>query len=208
MRHNMKKLLIPAFACIAAMLTACGDDSSSSANDAAESSSSVAAESSSSNRTLEPVGDLVCVSAKDTTTMLWYVYEGADSALEVTKIEYPIEYEEAIEECEGPFAEKAKEQNVDCDSAIATINPPKTMNFDSFKALMTEECFDEKVINAVDLTDPNEAPENVNLWKMIKKAAETIESISNAIRGGIHHFIPIPDLLSPDWPKDSLIAGR
>ena len=172
--YGMKKLLIPAFACTAAMLIACGDDSSSSANDAAESSSSVAAESSSSNRTLEPVGDLICISAKDTTTMLWYIYDEQDSTLEVKKIEYPIKYEEAIEECEGPFAEKTKEQNVDCDSAIATINPPQNMSFDSFIALMTEECFDEKVINAVDLTDPNEAPENENVWKDVKKAASKI----------------------------------
>jgi len=37
----MNKLLIPAFACTAAVFIACGDDSSS-ANDSAESSSSVA----------------------------------------------------------------------------------------------------------------------------------------------------------------------
>lgn len=166
----MKKLLIFAFACTAAMLIACGDDSSS-ANDC-ESSSSVAAESS-SDWAHEPLGDYACVSAKDTTTMLWYVYEGEDSALEVTKIEYPIEHEEAVEECEGIFAENAKEQNVDCDSAIATINPPQNMTFNDMISLMTEECFDEKVINAVDLTDPNEAPEN-SLWKKIKRFSKQI----------------------------------
>ncbi len=151
------------------MLTACGDDSSSA--NSAESSSSVS--SSSDKLAHEPIGDYACVSAKDTATMLWYVYEGEDSALEVTKIEYPIEYEEAVEECEGVLAEKAKEQNVDCDSAIATIDTLKTMTFDALMSLTTKECFDEKVINAVDLTDPDEAPEN-SLWKKIKKAAKKL----------------------------------
>lgn len=179
----MKKIFyITAFACTAAMLIACGDDSSSASSEAgesfssvvAESSSSVAAESSSSDKLAhEPVGDFACASAKDTTTMLWYVYEGPDSALEVTKIEYPLEYEEAVEECEGLFAENAKDQNVDCDSAIATINLPQNMTFDALMSLTAKECVDGEVINAVDLTDPDEAPEN-SLWKKIKKAAKKI----------------------------------
>ncbi len=157
----MKKLLIPAFAC-AAMFTACGDDSSS-ANDSSSiadaSSSSVVAESSSSDWAHEPIGEYLCISS-DTTSILWYIFEGPDSAMEVSKYEYPREYEEAEKICEELQAEKPEEQKVNCDSAIATINPPKTMNFDSFKALMEKECYGGWAINAVELRDPDEAPEN------------------------------------------------
>ncbi len=157
----MKKLLIPAFAC-AVMFTACGDDSSSTSSEAAESSSSVVAESSSSDWAHEPIGEYLCISS-DTTSILWYIFEGPDSAMEVTKYEYPRGYEEAKKICEELQAEKPDEQKVNCDSAIATINPPKTMNFDSFKALMEKECYGGLAINTVELTNPDEAPENGNL---------------------------------------------
>ena len=164
----MKKLLIPAFVCSAAMFIACGDDSSSASSEAAESSSSVVAESSSSDWAHESVGEYICLSDKDSTTIHRYAFEGPDSAMEVTKYEYSRGYEEAEKICEELQAEKPEEQKVNCDSAIATINPPKTMNFDSFKALMEKECYGGWAINAVDLTDPDEAPEN-DFWSIIKK---------------------------------------
>ena len=156
----MKKFLIAAFACTAAMFTACGDDSSS-ANDAAESSSSVAAESSSSDWAHEPIGDYVCFSAKDTATFLGYAFEGPDSAMEAIRYEYPRVDIDGVEKvCEEAKANKTKEQEVVCDSIVEISNSLKTMTFDSLKALMTEECKEGSIKNTVDLTDQDEVPEN------------------------------------------------
>ena len=158
----MKKLLIPAFACTAAMLIACGDDSSSASSEAAESSSSVAAVSSSSDWVHEPIGEYVCVSAKDTATFLGYAFEGPDSAMEAIHYEYPRVDIDGVEKvCEEAKANKTKEQEVVCDSIVEISNSLKTMTFDSLKALMTEECKAGSIQNTVDLVDPDKAPENV-----------------------------------------------
>ena len=164
----MKKLLIPAFAC-AAMLTACGDDSSS-ANDAAESSSSVAAESSSSvvaessssDWAHEGVGVFACFSASDSTTGLKYSFEGPDSAMEVARYIYPKLSEDVDKVCEEAKANKTDDQEVTCDQRVEISNKPKTMTFDAFKALMTEECYNGIAINLVHMTDPDKAPENTS----------------------------------------------
>ncbi len=172
----MKKLLIPAFVCTAAMLTACGDDNSSSASSEAvessssiadASSSSVAAESSSSDWAHEDVGSYLCLSDKDTATVLGYAFEGPDSAMEVIRYEYPEMLEDIDNVCEEVEEENCKHIDEISDSL-------KTMTFDSLKALMAEECYYELIINAVDLTDPDEAPENDSLWKKIKRAAKKI----------------------------------
>ncbi len=157
----MKKLLIPAFACTAAMLTACGDDSSSASSEAVESSSSVVAESSSSDWAHEPIGGYACVSAKDSTTILRYSYEGPDSAMEVASYVYPKLGEDVEKVCEEAKANKTKEQEVVCDSIVEISNSLKTMTFDSLKALMTEECKAGSIQNTVDLVDPDKAPENL-----------------------------------------------
>ncbi len=143
----MKKLLISAFACTAAMLIACGDDGSS-ADDTTDSSSSVADASSCSN-VIESGSSIFfhqkgcgipCISAKDTTTMFLYSYEGPDSAVTVTKYEYPIENKEAVENCLEAFAEKTDEQKLDCDSVITTINPSQNMTYMDLISLVEKEC--------------------------------------------------------------------
>ena len=154
----MKKLLIPAFAC-AAMLTACGDDSSS-ASDAAESSSSVAAESS-SDWAHENVGADFCISASDSTTLLRYAFEGPDSAMEVIRYVYPNVFEDVEKVCEEAKANKTDDQEVTCEDDVEISYQPKTMTFESLKALMTEECYKGTIKNEVDSTNPDEAPENM-----------------------------------------------
>ncbi|GEM_PF-1146087 len=165
----MKKLLIPAFAC-AAMFTACGDDSSS-ANDAAESSSSVAAESSSSvvaessssDWAHEGVGGYLCLSDKDSTTILGYAFEGPDSAMEVASFANPkiLElYEDVEKVCEEAKANKTDEQEVTCGDYVEISYQPKTMTFESLKTLMEKECKAGSIMNDIDMTDPDVAPEN------------------------------------------------
>lgn len=136
----MKKLLIFAFACTAAMLTACGDDSSSTDSEIVESSSSNVIESGSSIFFHQKGCGIPCISAKDTTTMFLYSYEGPDSAVTVTKYEYPIENKEAVENCLEAFAEKTDEQKLDCDSVITTINPSQNMTYMDLISLVENEC--------------------------------------------------------------------
>ena len=176
MWHNMKKLLIPAFAC-AAMFTACGDDSSSANSDvtessssvAAESSSSVTAESSSSDWAHEDVGVFACFSASDPTTGLKYSFEGPDSAMEVVRNIYPKLNEDVEKVCEEAKANKTDDQEVTCDSFIVKISDqPKTITFDSFKALMTEECYNGIAINPINTTNPDVAPENGDIDELKK----------------------------------------
>ena len=171
MEYGMKKLLIPAFVCTAAMFTACGDDSSSANNEVVESSSSVAAESRSSNVAEssssdwahESVGGFLCASASDSTAMLRYEYEGADSAMEVVSYVYPRVYEmyEDVDKvCEEANANKTAEQKVICKTHVTIINPLKTMSFDALVSLMEKECEAGSIMITLDLVDPDEAPEN------------------------------------------------
>lgn len=148
------------------MLIACGDDSSSANKNVEESSSSVAAESSSSNWAHEPFGEYHCASKKDPQNMIRYVFDGPDSAMEVIRYEYPEMLEDIDNVCEEVEEENCKHIDEKSDSL-------KTMTFDSLKTLMAEECYYEVIINAVDVTNPDEAPEN-SLWKKIKKAAKKI----------------------------------
>ena len=167
----MNKLLIPAFVCTAAMLIACGDDSSSASSDVVESSSSIAdassssnvAEPSSSDWAHESVGGFLCASASDSTAMLRYEYEGADSAMEVVSYVYPRAYEmyEDVDKvCEEANANKTAEQKVICKTHVTIINPLKTMSFDSLLSLMEKECEEGSITITFDLVDPDEAPEN------------------------------------------------
>ena len=156
----MKKLLIPAFVCTAAMFIACGDDSSSASSEAVESSSSVAAESSSSDWAHEDVGGYFCLSDKDTVSVLGYAFEGPDSAMEVIRYEYPELLEDIENVCKDVEAEKAKEDG--CKRIDIISESLKTMTFDSLKALMEKECKAGSIMNTVDITDPDEAPENFN----------------------------------------------
>lgn len=172
MRHNMKKLLISAFVCSVAMLTACGDDSSSANSEVVESSSSVADASSSSNVAElsssswihESVGGFLCASASDSTAMLRYEYEGPDSTMEVVSYVYPRAYEmyEDVDKvCEEANANKTAEQKVICKTHVTIINPLKTMSFDSLLSLMEKECEEGSITITFDLVDPDEAPENL-----------------------------------------------
>lgn len=139
----MKKLLIPAFVCTAAMFIACGDDSSSTSSEVVESSSSGTNSEDSGEEIFGSGNGLDCISIKDTTTKFWYSYEGPASALTVTKYEYPIENKEAVENCFDIFADKTDEK-LDCDSVmttiITTINPSQTMTYDALKSLWEKEC--------------------------------------------------------------------
>lgn len=159
----MKKLLISAFACTAAMLTACGDDSSSTDSEIVESSSSIAAESSSSDWAHESVGGFLCASASDTITMLRYQYEGPDSAMKVASYIYPRVYEmyDDVEKvCEEAKAIITAEQKVICKTHVTIINPSKTMSFDSLFSLMEKECKAGTLEITYDLVDPDEVNEN------------------------------------------------
>ena len=157
------------------MFIACGDDSSSASSGDSESSSSVVAESSSSDWAHESVGEYICLSDKDSTTIHRYAFEGPDSAMEVARNIYPKLNEDVEKVCEEAKDEKTKEQEVTCDSIVKVINPPQTMNFDSLKSLMGKECKAGSVKNTVDLVNPNKAPENStsedveDLWEAIKK---------------------------------------
>lgn len=141
------------------MLTACGDDSSSASSEAVESSSSVAVESS-SDWAHENVGEYYCYSKKDSVSQLKYVFDGPDSATEVTSYEYPKVLEDVEKVCEEAKVQKTDEQKVTCDSFVEIINPSKTMEFDSLKVLMKKECKASSIMNIVDFTNPDEAPEN------------------------------------------------
>ncbi len=165
----MKKLLIPAFVCTAAMLTACGDDSSSSASSEAvessssiadASSSSVAAESSSSDWAHESVGEYICLSDKDSTTIHRYAFEGPDSAMEVASYIYPKLNEDVEKVCEEAKANKTDGQEVTCEKHVTISNPSKTMTFDFLKSLMGKECQEGSIKSSIDLVDPDKAPEN------------------------------------------------
>ncbi len=169
----MKKKLFPAFACAAAMLIACGDDSSSTSGEGVGSSSSNGTESSSSTWDHDRTGDFACLSVDDTTTLLRYSFNGPDSAMTVTNYVYPKVYEDVEKFCKEVQAAQTSEQKVTCDSSVAISYPPQIMVFDSLVSLMKEECYKETPVNAVDLIDPDDAPEN-GLWSKIKKAAKKV----------------------------------
>ena len=214
MEYGMKKLLIPAFAC-AAMFTACGDDSSSTSSEAVESSSSVAdassssvvAESSSSDWAHEGVGDFACFSASDSTTGLKYSYEGPDSAMEVVSYVYPKLGEDVEKVCEEAKANKTDEQEVTCSHRVEISNQPKTMTFDSFKALMTEECYNGIAINLVHITDPNKAPENFSfneIWEDIKRAFSPGASSSASSDVAKSSSSVVAESSSSDWAHEKV----
>ncbi len=80
--------------------------------------------------------------------------------MEVVSYVYPKLNEDVEKVCEEAKANKTDEQEVTCDHRVEISNKPKTMTFDAFKALMTEECHNGIAINLVNMTDPDKAPEN------------------------------------------------
>ena len=115
----------------------------------------------------QSVGDYTCLSVKDTATFLRYSYEGPDSAMEVVSYVYPKLGEDVEKVCEEAKANKTDDQEVTCDGFVEITYQPKTMTFDSLKTLMTEECQEGSIMNAIEMTDPDKAPENVGIFELI-----------------------------------------
>ena len=80
--------------------------------------------------------------------------------MEVIRYVYPKAFEDVEKVCEEAKANKTDDQEVTCEDDVEISYQPKTMTFESLKALMTEECYKGTIKNEVDSTNPDEAPEN------------------------------------------------
>ena len=88
-------------------------------------------------------------------------------------------FEDVEKVCEEAKANKTDDQEVTCEKHVTITNPSKTTTFDSLKSLMEKECQEGSIMNDIDMTDPDKAPENVNGRALCKAILTWIPGLKN-----------------------------